>query len=270
MITPLVQRWRDRRGVYRPAGEVIVPRDYEVAAIADDTTARTFVRRHHYSGSFPAARLRFGLYRRDALVGVVVLSQPVRDASLAGLPGAGLERAELGRLVLLDDVPANGESWMLARCFELAAHEGLVSLVSFSDPVPRTTSGGARVFAGHVGCCYQASNATYRGRTRAETRRLLPDATVFHNRAAAKIRKRERGWRPAMELLVSHGAEPLRDEEDATAWLARWLPRICRPLAHSGNHRYLFGLTRAARRHLPPSLPYPKFAPVQGSLAFSA
>lgn len=33
MITPVVQRWRERRDSYRPAGETIVPAHYEVAAI---------------------------------------------------------------------------------------------------------------------------------------------------------------------------------------------------------------------------------------------
>jgi hypothetical protein len=33
---------------------------------------------------------------------------------------------------------------------------------------------------------------------------------------------------------------------------------LTRPLRHHGNHRYLFGLSRAARRTLPGSLAYPK------------
>jgi hypothetical protein len=43
-----------------------------------------------------------------------------------GLP-AGRHKAEaveLGRLVLLDDVPANGESWFIARAFELLRARG--------------------------------------------------------------------------------------------------------------------------------------------------
>lgn len=262
MITSTCQRWRDKRGSYRPAGEVIVTRDYEVAPIADDRTAKAFVQKHHYSRKYLAARRRYGLYRRGGeLAGVVILSQPVNNAIFRGVPGTGLERAELGRIVLLDDVPGNGETWTLARVFDLARRNGLVALVSHSDPVPRTTVAGDTVFAGHVGTIYQASNASYRGLTRQETRRLLPDGTVFHNRAAAKIRKRERGWRPAARELESFGATPLRDDEDARAWLKRWLPSLTRPLVHGGNHRYWFGLTKAARRHLPTSLDYPKFSP---------
>ena len=50
MIVASVQRWRERRGSGRPAGEVIDPRSWEVDAIHSDTTARDFVRAHHYSG----------------------------------------------------------------------------------------------------------------------------------------------------------------------------------------------------------------------------
>ena len=97
MLTPVSQRWRSQRASYRPAGEPIDPRRYEVAPIATDNPAKAFVVAHHYSASFPAARARFGLYRGGELVGVAVLSQPMRDEVLAGLPGDRAERAELGR-----------------------------------------------------------------------------------------------------------------------------------------------------------------------------
>lgn len=60
MIVSAVQRWRSRRDTYRPAGERIDPVSYDVAAIPDDATARAFVCSHHYSGSYPAARVRAG------------------------------------------------------------------------------------------------------------------------------------------------------------------------------------------------------------------
>lgn len=78
MNTRVVQRWRERVGSYRPAGEPFDPRAHEVVAIPDDTTAKRFVVDHHYSASYPAARWRFGLYERGALVGVAVYSVPMR------------------------------------------------------------------------------------------------------------------------------------------------------------------------------------------------
>lgn len=49
-MSAVVQRWRARRESYRPAGEPIETRRYEVALIPDDTTARAFVIEHHAGG----------------------------------------------------------------------------------------------------------------------------------------------------------------------------------------------------------------------------
>jgi hypothetical protein len=254
------QRWRDRRDSYRPAGEPIRTSLYDVAAIGSDRVARAFVEQHHYSGSYPAARARFGLYRRGELVGVAVLSQPPSQAALIAsvpLPIENVARAELGRFVLLDDVPANGESWFLARCFELARAEGFAGVVAHSDPEQRTSASGAIVFAGHLGTIYCATNATYCGRTPARTWRLLPDGTLLSARALSKLRLQDRGWRYVVELLLKHGAPA--PAGDWRAWCARAVNAVSRTYRHRGNHRYLWALDRRLRRHLPASLPYPKW-----------
>lgn len=50
VITSTCQRWRDKRGTYRPAGETIVTRDYEVA----DIGMRMLIPRELFRGqSFP-------------------------------------------------------------------------------------------------------------------------------------------------------------------------------------------------------------------------
>ena len=117
MITPVCQRWRERRDSYRPKGEVMDPREYEVSALPT-VLAKSFVISHHYSGTFPAARRSFALHRRGALVGVAVFSHPASNAVLTKVfDGPAKESIELGRFVLLDEVPANGETWFLARAF---------------------------------------------------------------------------------------------------------------------------------------------------------
>lgn len=252
------QRWRDRHSSSRPAGEPIRTQDYEVASIDDDNTAKRFVITHHYSSTYPAARERFGLFRHGELVGVAIFSQPSNNATLAIFPGAPIESYELGRFVLLDDVPGNGETWFLARCFEQLRALGALGVVSFSDPFPRATEDGRRVFPGHVGTIYQASNAVYLGRARAEKLLLLPDATTLHRRTLAKIISREKGSRYAAEKLVAHGAAPLRDDEDPREWINTWLPQLTRPVHHPGNHKYAWILQRRHRRSLGSSLPYPK------------
>lgn len=258
MITDVAQRWRDRRTSYRPAGETINTSSFEVAELGSDAIARSFIEAHHYSGSYPAARFRFGLYRGAELAGVAVFSVPVNDRALAIFPGEPLESTELGRFVLLDNVPSNGETWFLARAFEQLRAKGLIGVLSFSDPMPRTTADGSSIFRGHVGTIYQAFNGRYLGRATRRTLRLLPDGRVFSARTAQKIRKLERGWRYAVDELIAAGAAPL--EGDPTAWLRRELERVTRPLRHPGNHRYVWGLTRQVRRHLPSSQPYPKAA----------
>jgi hypothetical protein len=250
------QRWRARLTSYRPAGEPIDPRRYEVGTIANDNAPKAFVERHHYSGSYPAARFRFGLYRGAELAGVAVFSHPCNDAVLTRVfPVPAREAVELGRFVLLDDVPGNGESWFIARCFEMLRSD-VAGVLSFSDPVPRATTDGQVVMPGHVGTIYQATNGVYLGRARGQVLRLLPDGTVFSHRNVSKIRLGHQGWRYAAAVLERHGAAPLAG--DRAEWLSRWLPRLTRRLPHGGNHRYAWALDRALRRHLAPAGAYPK------------
>jgi hypothetical protein len=258
MIATSNQRWRDRRDSYRPAGEVIDPRRYEVAPIDNDTEPKRFVEQHHYSGTYPAARDRFGLYTRGRLAGVAVFSHPCNDLVLTNtFPMPALDARELGRFVLLDTVPGNGETWFLARCFELLHREGARGVVSFSDPVRRRTAAGVIVFPGHIGTIYQAHNGVYLGRATRRTLRLLPDGSVLSARAISKLQAGAKGWRYTAELLIAHGAD--RPGRDLREWAAAWLPIITRPLRHAGNHKYAWGLDRQARLELPPSLPYPKY-----------
>lgn len=272
MLTSLNQRWRNRRDSYRPAGEVIDTSSYEVAVIASDKVAKAFIARHHYAGSgVPPLRRRFGLYRSGELVGVAGFSVPQNKFTYKLLPGERPECADLGRLVLLDDVPANGETWFLARCFEALRAEGFRSIVSFSDPIPRTNRDGGLSFTGHIGTIYQASNAIYMGLSKAETKFLLPDGTTIPSRSLAKIRKLDSGWQKAVAKLVAFGACPLDPaRQDPVAWVSRWRDAVCRPFKHSGNHKYAWALQRADRRQLRrtlTSLPYPKMNRGQLTLA---
>ena len=249
------QRWRDRIDSYRSPAEVIVPREYEVAAL-EEMPAKAFVLQHHYSASYPAARFRFGLHRHGALVGVAVLSHPCSQRVLTNVfEGPAIASVELGRFVLLDEVPGNGETWFLARVFEHLRAAGLQGVVSFSDPVPRQCASGRTMFAGHVGTIYQAHNAVYLGRGTPRSLRILPDGRVLNDRGIQKIRAGERGWAASAARLQEFGAAA--PGEDRRAWLATWLPRITRPLRHQGNHKYAWGLNRRTRRTLC-GRPYPK------------
>jgi hypothetical protein len=257
VIVEVCQRWRSGRSTYRPAGETIQPRRHEVAEIAGDVDAKAFVVTHHYEGSYPAAVARHGLYRHGVLVGVAVYA-PVWAHVLASAMITA-PTIELARLVLLDEVEANGESWFLARSRELLRRDGRAELVlSHSDDLPRATVNGRLVHVGHIGMVYQASSAIYCGRAVQNTQYLLPDGRVFSQRAQSKIRRRERGWRYSVELLVERGAERPEPGDDIRAWLTHWRAALCRRVRHPGNHRYLIPVSARARRWAPPSLPYPK------------
>jgi hypothetical protein len=258
VIVSVTQRWRSGRASYRPAGEPIRTADYDVELLRGARATKAFIAAHHYERTMPATRFRVGLLRRGELVGVAVFSVPPNPRTLDVLPAGRDGGVLLGRLVLLDDVPANGESFLVGRAFELVRRQGVTGVVSFSDPTPRYALDGRMVKRGHLGVVYMATNGCYRGLTRKGRMRILPDGTVFHNRAAAKIRKRDKGWRYAAAFLERYGATPLGEFRNARAWLDRWLPRLTRSVPHCGNHTYLWNFDRAARRRMPPSLPYPK------------
>lgn len=249
------QRWNNGKDRYRPSGELIQTSQYEVSSIPDDNTAKAFVCAHHYSGSYPAARRRFGLYRSAELVGVAVFSQPINDKALSLFGDHAKTSLELGRFVLLDSVPGNGETWFLGRCFELLRPE-FHGVLSFSDPSKRTNTHGEEVFGGHIGTIYQAHNARYLGRSTARTLRILPDGSVLSDRALQKIRARDRGWEYASAQLVKFGAE--EPSSDLREWLKAWLPKLTRTLRHPGNHRYAWELVPLRKWSLPASQPYPK------------
>jgi hypothetical protein len=254
------QRWLHGVDSRRPAGEPIRTSEYEVVETTSDNLASEFVETHHYSGTFPSARYRFCLYRGGELVGMAVYSHPSRDAVLTNvfpqIPVAQL--AELGRFVLLENVPGNGETWFLGKTFEMLQGR-VVGVVSFSDPMKYVDDDGRIVSPGHYGTIYQAHNGRYRGLSSPQTLRLFPDGTILDNRAMSKIRKGrgESGFDYASSRLRRYGADEPWD--DTRAWLAYWRERLTRPVRHHGKHRYAWILNRRYRKHLPPATGlYPK------------
>lgn len=263
------QRWRGGQDAYRPAGEPIDPAPYAVELVGE-ADAKAFVVREHYSRSYPAARCRVGLYRAGAgLVGVAVFSVPIQGAAVSrwtGQPEAA--GVELGRFVLRDDVPANGETWFLRRAFALlrADKPDVRAVLSYSDPERRLTADGRVVMPGHVGTIYQAFNGRYRGRGRARMLHVAPDGTVVSPRALSKVRLDEQGAAYAYAQLRALGAPARRPLEAGDAYVRRALSEgPFRAVRHPGNHVYAWGLDRLAVRALEAAavLPYPKRAPAE-------
>ncbi len=188
---------------------------------------KAFTVRHHYSDRYPAARRRFGIFTKAGeLVGVAVFSQPVHNAvTTSCLPGEPIESMELGRFVLVNEVPGDGESWFIGQCFHELKREGFVGVVSFSDPQPRDTADGLPVFGDHVGGIYAATNGIYIGRGTARTLHLLPNGQVLNERGIQKVRKLERNHEITERQLVEAGARP-RGDGAPRAWLRTWVPKL--------------------------------------------
>ena len=269
MIVDRSQRWRDRRDSHVPAASEIRPEEYGVDVVDCPRVAKPFVEAQHYSGSFPASRLSVGLFRRTGLaparlVGVAVFSQSMNNRCVPMHTGLVDHRhgVELGRLVLLDEVAGNGETFFLSRAFRHLRREkpDVEAVISYADPMVRTSPEGAIVKPGHVGRVYAVMGAAYRGRATARRETLSPDGQIVSDRDLSKVRAQETGHRYAEAELLRRGARPRRHGEDPAAWLRSLYADgflVRRP--HPGNHVYSFELTRAARmagRPLP-RLAYP-------------
>lgn len=246
MIGP-EQRWRWRkpkvaRGIFDPAG-------YNVRVI-DYRPAREFVTAHHYSGTYPAARLQAGLTSPSGkLVGVAVFSVPASQKVIPKWCGLSpSEGVELGRFVLLDEVGFNAESWFLARAFDAVRAEldDVRAILSFTDPAVWPDFGRYEP-PGHVGTIYKAIGGRYVGRANPKTL-LLGSATgrPVSPRALSKLRTGDVGRDYARRILEREfGPGPADDR--------RYLDEIrqrARKVRHPGNHAFVWPIGRGrGRKH---------------------
>ena len=254
-MTPcaVTKRWTDRRQRWVAPGDVFDAAGHDVDVVSGDRLAKEFIQRHHYSGSYPAARLAVGLFGPGArLAGLAVFSVPSSNAALAKWTGMGHEAAcELGRFVCLPSVAYNGETWFLARAMRLLAEaKGMRAFVSFADPLEWRADADV-VKPEHWGTIYQASNALFAGRAGARTHLVGPDGRPISPRALSKLRALDQGWEYAERQLLALGAPSREFGEHPREWLrrARRAPGFAR-VRHPGNLAYVFGLDDGARASL--------------------
>lgn len=257
MFTKASQRWRERRTSFVTDRSFINPAIHSVDVISCHREAKLFIEQHHYSASFPATRLSCGLFRNSAggssaLVGVASFSVSMNPA--AGPKNTGLSgnaSVELGRLVLLDHVEANAESWFVSRAFKMLRQEKpeIEAVYAYADPVIRRDGEGGIILPGHVGSVYAALNSKCLGRGTARTLQIMANGHVASERSLSKIRNDERGREYATRQLLAAGAPQRAKGEDPRDWLRR-LSRegFLRKTRHPGNWIYSFPLTRSARR----------------------
>lgn len=243
-------------------------------------TAVGFVARHHYSRTVPALRrYRFGLFclagDRPELVGVALLSIPPRKEVLTNVfprLEAYHESAELGRLVLLDQVPHGAEGFFFGEIRRwLARNTPIRGLVMFSDPEPRRRNDNSLLLTGHVGTTYQGANSACLGKS-APQRLTLIDGLVFSRRTRSKILNLEQGWQGATAQLVAAGADPFDvAHDDPRQWLPGALRQAdARYMDHGGCWKYALPVGCTARQRgqitiAGPRCDYPKLS--RGQLA---
>jgi hypothetical protein len=109
--------------------------------------------RLHYLGKRPGVVTLAMMMLRDVFaVGMIVYALPPPETSVryGGLTW------EMARLWITDDVPPNGESWLIAQSIKhiRREHPDVRALVTYADPS-----------AGHRGTIYRAANWTPDGRT---------------------------------------------------------------------------------------------------------
>jgi hypothetical protein len=100
----------------------------------------------HYLGKRPAiVLLALKMIALAAPVGCIVFAAPPKEVELR----YGGTTWELARLYLLDDIPRNAETWLIAKSIKYIRrnHPGTSYLVSYADPA-----------VGHAGVVYRASN----------------------------------------------------------------------------------------------------------------
>jgi hypothetical protein len=262
------QRWRERRQVFVNDTTTIRKADYAVDRISCMREAKPFIEAHHYAGTMPASRASFGLFKRgkggrSLLVGVSTISVPVNNASIPLRTGLEPRHgADLGRFVLLDDVPCCAETFFLSQTIRLLRQQKpeILALVAYSDPVRRIAANGQIILTGHVGQIYGLADSRYVGRSSPRTDFLLPDGTILSPRALSKLRTEDTGAAYAERQIRQATNEARATGETPVQWLERLeRTRLLQRRRHPGNHVYVFPLTLAARlaSKSKPSLPYP-------------
>jgi hypothetical protein len=152
--------------------------DYSVAAIPS-LIGKRFIIEHHYSKGVHNGPMCFGLLKNGTLVGVCAFAAPSSENVRSSIFGEEMKDSvtELHRLVLLDEVPKNAESFFIVRALrELKKQRPYYkAVISFADPTQK-----------HLGIIYQATNALFCGVSSSATFFLDESGRLRHPRQNGK------------------------------------------------------------------------------------
>lgn len=199
------------------------------------TVGKPFVIEHHYSHGIHNGPMTWGMFDDGELVGVIAFATPSSENVRSSVFGAEYKNSitELHRLVLLDRMPRNSESWFISR--------GLKALKA-ERPYYKAVLSFADATEGHIGTIYQATNAIFTGQSSKARFYLDQNGRLRHPR--------------------QNGHNVTKEEAQEKGWTS---------VMREGKYRYLFflGDKREVRQSkkilLLNQLPYPKERQVLGS-----
>lgn len=127
--------------------------------VIDETLARTFISKYHYSKTCSRIVVAIGEFVEDNMVNCIVFNycsgREMAQQVMAG--GCNDNTLELARMVSIEPKPKNLESYCIAKAFKWlkANMPNIKIIISYADNT-----------VGHHGYCYQASGFTYYGQSR--------------------------------------------------------------------------------------------------------
>lgn len=170
----------------------------------DTKKGKEFVKQHHYSHGIHNGPMCYGLFSGFNLIGVIAFATPCSENVCASVFGIEEKRSvtELHRLVLLDEVQKNAESWFISRALKQFKQDrpNYNAVLSFADATQ-----------GHIGTIYQATNAIYTG--------MSGKATFYFDETGRLRHPRQNGKNITPEIAKKLNWKPVKRE---------------------GKHRYLY------------------------------
>lgn len=149
-----------------PASEKLRRGDWEIRDVTQ-AEARDAVERWHYAGGCTNTSVaRHGLFRRDddKLQGVAMWLPPTKPAAVSVDPERWRGVLALTRLVVDDDVPTNGASFLLGGSMRRLDRARWPVLLTYADTA-----------LGHTGAIYRATNWEYVGQRPGSDNWIGPD-----------------------------------------------------------------------------------------------
>lgn len=181
----------------KPSCPVLRREDFFVSDCPLKDGQELVARLHYSKGGSNTRTYMHGLYRKadGELVGVAWWIPPTKSAALATHPENWNGVLALSRLVVADDVPQNGASFLLGASMKRVDRLRWPVLVTYAD-----------TWQGHTGAIYKATNWAHVGRTKRE-RTYTIGGRMVSRKAGPKTRTHAEMLQLGAEMVGSYSKE---------------------------------------------------------------